>query len=68
MPQQLTVCAVETIFAAKMRQAPHVDYVRECLLMPDRGCVACDWDLASADLPENAPVLILMPGDWVYTY
>ena len=39
----LTNGHVETIFAAKMRSNPHVEYQRECVAMPDGGCVALDW-------------------------
>lgn len=55
---------VETIFAAWFRKKPHVLYNREIVHMPDGGAVALDSeDLpASQQLPEDAPVLILLPG------
>eukprot|EP00195_Chlamydomonas_chlamydogama_P007473 CAMPEP_0202906248 /NCGR_PEP_ID=MMETSP1392-20130828/37919_1 /ASSEMBLY_ACC=CAM_ASM_000868 /TAXON_ID=225041 /ORGANISM="Chlamydomonas chlamydogama, Strain SAG 11-48b" /LENGTH=633 /DNA_ID=CAMNT_0049594653 /DNA_START=364 /DNA_END=2265 /DNA_ORIENTATION=- len=61
----LTNPHVETIFAAKTRATPHVSYRREVLSMSDGGVVALDWEHFSApeeDLPEDAPVLILLPG------
>ncbi|KAK9809973.1 hypothetical protein WJX72_002837 [[Myrmecia] bisecta] len=55
---------VETIFAAKLRDAPLVEYERECVQMEDGGTVAIDTEVASPqqDLPADAPVLILLPG------
>lgn len=56
---------VETIFAARSRTAPHINYRRECLRMPDGGTVALDWehfDVHEQGLPDSAPVLILFPG------
>ena len=34
---------VETIFAAKFRHSPDVEYKRELLTMADGGTVAVDW-------------------------
>nr|ACN34051.1 unknown [Zea mays]ACN36306.1 unknown [Zea mays] len=54
---------VETIFAALTRSLPAVKLRRECLRAPDDGAVALDW--VSGDdrvLPNDAPVLILLPG------
>ncbi|KAL4433399.1 hypothetical protein ABPG77_010252 [Micractinium sp. CCAP 211/92] len=55
---------VETIFAAWFRRKPHVMYEREVVHMPDGGCVALDTEEAppGKQLPEDAPVLILLPG------
>jgi len=58
----LTNGHVETIFAAKLRRSPKVEYARECLIMADKGCVALDWDHEAQGLPEDAPIVILMPG------
>jgi hypothetical protein len=61
----LTNGHVETIVAAKSRSKPPVDYQRECLLRPDGGCVSLDWEHLDAQhhaLPDDAPVLILLPG------
>ncbi|EFN55873.1 hypothetical protein CHLNCDRAFT_145469 [Chlorella variabilis] len=54
----------ETILAAWFRKKPHVLYDREIVHMPDGGCVALDTeDLPAAQqLPQDAPVLILLPG------
>lgn len=64
LPAFLNNGHVETIFAAWFRKKPHVLYDREIVHMPDGGCVALDIeDLpASKQLPEDAPVLILLPG------
>ena len=67
----------ETIFAAKARLAPGVDYERELLKMPDGGTVALDTlsekdveriaealALSSplAPLSDDSPVLVVLPG------
>jgi predicted alpha/beta-fold hydrolase len=64
LPALLNNGHVETIFAAWFRRKPHILYDRELLHMPDGGCVALDTeDLPPAQqLPEDAPVLILLPG------
>ncbi|KAL2610814.1 hypothetical protein R1flu_022506 [Riccia fluitans] len=68
-PFFLKNCHVETIFAAYFRTLPTVQYRRECLKMPDGGTVALDWPVGGEDanlwtteLPNDAPVLILLPG------
>ncbi|GLC76834.1 hypothetical protein PLESTF_001846100 [Pleodorina starrii] len=55
---------VETILAAKTRSKPPLRYKREILMTADGGCVALDWEHLEADksLPEDAPVLVLLPG------
>lgn len=64
---------VETIFAALFRKNPHILYQREILHMPDGGVVALDTEIQEpargeephmprAELEEDAPVLILLPG------
>lgn len=61
----LTNGHVETIIAAKTRSKPPVEYQRECLLRPDGGCVSLDWEHLDSQhhaLPDDAPVLILLPG------
>ncbi|GAX78860.1 hypothetical protein CEUSTIGMA_g6298.t1 [Chlamydomonas eustigma] len=61
----LTNCHVETIMASFYRSKPDVTYWRECLHMGDGGTVALDWEFfkdPSTDLPEDAPVLVLLPG------
>lgn len=40
----LTNCHMETIFAAKFRRCPALEYARECVYMKDGGCVSLDWD------------------------
>jgi len=45
---------------------PHAllpQYARECLIMADMGCVALDWDHEAQGLPEDAPIVILLPGN-----
>lgn len=46
------------------RRSPKVPYHREILTTPDGGSVALDWEDSSgqAPLPDDAPVLILLPG------
>lgn len=68
-PLLLSNCHVETIFAAYFRTLPTIQYKRECLKMVDGGTVALDWPVGgedaglwSSDLPEDAPVLVLLPG------
>ncbi|GBF96019.1 hypothetical protein Rsub_08834 [Raphidocelis subcapitata] len=61
----LTNAHVETIAIAKLRSNPRLSFRREILLTKDGGAVAIDWehaDLAEHDLPEDAPVIILLPG------
>ncbi|XP_057857956.1 embryogenesis-associated protein EMB8 isoform X2 [Cryptomeria japonica] len=60
---------VETIFGAYFRSLPAIRFRREALHMADGGTVALDWPVAGKDvdlwnreLPDNAPVVILLPG------
>jgi predicted alpha/beta-fold hydrolase len=62
MPFFLNNGHVETIFAAFFRSNPHLTYDREILTMPDGGSVALDAEVSEQQLPEDAPVLILLPG------
>lgn len=64
LPAFLNNGHVETIFAALFRRRPHVLYDREIVQMPDGGVVALDTeDLPPGrELPQDAPVLILLPG------
>lgn len=50
----LTNRHVETIFAARTRTSPGLQYRRECVIMSDGGCVALDYELS-----EEAKVRIL---------
>eukprot|EP00798_Chlamydomonas_sp_ICE-L_P012968 gene12968-12789_t len=52
---------VETIFAAKFRRCPKIDYERDSVLMGDGGRVALDAE-SEGSLPKDAPVVILLPG------
>eukprot|EP00967_Tisochrysis_lutea_P054119 scaffold67536_cov20-Tisochrysis_lutea.AAC.2 len=36
--------------------------------MADKGCVALDWDHEAQGLPEDAPIVILMPGKQDYIH
>ncbi|KAL3132673.1 hypothetical protein ABBQ32_009191 [Trebouxia sp. C0010 RCD-2024] len=60
----LTNGHVETIFASKTRRSPPVTYERASFACPDGGTVHLDYhDLPSnIILPDDAPVLILLPG------
>ena len=40
---------METIFASRFRRSPKLDYNRECLIMPDGGTVAVDFEPTSFD-------------------
>ena len=40
---------IETIFAAKFRRSPGLRYSRECLIMPDGGTVAIDFEPLDLD-------------------
>ena len=40
---------METIFASRFRTSPKLDYNRECLIMPDGGTVAVDFEPPSFD-------------------
>lgn len=63
LPFYLSNGHVETIFAALFRKKPHINYSRELLRMPDGGTVALDAeDTEEHALPNDAPVLILLPG------
>ncbi|KAK9851534.1 hypothetical protein WJX84_003856 [Apatococcus fuscideae] len=56
---------VETIFAARARRTPYVQYDRTILDMPDGGKVTLDAEKANSAqglLPHEAPVVILLPG------
>uniref|UniRef100_A0A1D1YPJ6 Embryogenesis-associated protein EMB8 n=1 Tax=Anthurium amnicola TaxID=1678845 RepID=A0A1D1YPJ6_9ARAE len=54
---------LETVFAAFFRSVPDVRLRRECLRAADDGAVALDWVCADDRLlPEDAPLLILLPG------
>ncbi|GIL67640.1 hypothetical protein Vafri_20979 [Volvox africanus] len=58
---------VETILAAKTRVKPQLRLRREILRTADGGCVALDWEYIDQEveqksLPEDAPVLVLLPG------
>ena len=57
---------VETILCSRLRKGPMLDpYKRRIMKMPDGGSVALDFeDLDSQqDLPADAPVVILLPGE-----
>jgi hypothetical protein len=61
----LTNGHIETIFASLNRSCPDVNYRREFLHTADGGIVTMDWEHfgeGEEDLPEDAPVLILLPG------
>ncbi|KAI8471311.1 MAG: Alpha/Beta hydrolase protein [Monoraphidium minutum] len=61
----LTNAHVETIAIAKLRSDPRLPFRREVILTKDGGAVAIDWehqDLEEHDLPEDAPVIVLLPG------
>ncbi|KAI7736968.1 hypothetical protein M8C21_027244, partial [Ambrosia artemisiifolia] len=54
---------IETIFAAFFRTIPDVKLKRECLRTQDDGTVTLDWVSGdSRNLPENSPILLLLPG------
>ncbi|KAL4570597.1 hypothetical protein LXL04_026255 [Taraxacum kok-saghyz] len=54
---------IETIFAAFFREIPDVRLKRECLRTKDDGTVTLDWVSGDArSLPENSPILLLLPG------
>ncbi|KAF4733119.1 Alpha/beta hydrolase domain-containing protein 15 [Perkinsus olseni] len=39
-----------------------VEFEREDLIMEDGGTIALDWAVEAEEIPEDAPVLILLPG------
>lgn len=64
LPRLLCNGHVETIFAAWTRKKPHLLFDREIVHMPDGGCVTLDTEDLPPEkrLPDDAPVLILLPG------
>ena len=51
----------ETVLPAFFRTGPNVLYRRECLIVPDGGCITLDWPVDVTD-SESQPLAIILPG------